>query len=178
MRAVRMARDAGALSVLPLALIYRAALHVHAGEFDRSLGPDRRVRRDRRGDRHCAPAVRVADVRRLARRGARTSQLFRGRDPGRERPGRGTSHRAGATTSTAVLYNGLGRYQDALRPAQRACEYEDLGSFGWSLSRSRRGGRPRRRHEVATAALRRLEERTSAIDSDWALGIGPGRARC
>ena len=32
-RAVQLAREAGALRILPLALMYRAALHVHAGEF-------------------------------------------------------------------------------------------------------------------------------------------------
>ena len=32
-RQLRLARDAGALSVLPLAATYRAGVHVHAGEF-------------------------------------------------------------------------------------------------------------------------------------------------
>ena len=34
----------------------------------------------------------------------------------------------------AVLYNGLGGYEAALAGARRACEYEDLGFFGWSLA--------------------------------------------
>ena len=34
---------------------------------------------------------------------------------------------------TAVLYNGLERYEAALVGAKRACEDEDLGFFGWSL---------------------------------------------
>ena len=33
-RAVQLARDAGALGELPIALIYRAAVHVYAGELD------------------------------------------------------------------------------------------------------------------------------------------------
>ena len=32
-RAVRLAREAGALTVLPVALEYRAAVHLHAGEL-------------------------------------------------------------------------------------------------------------------------------------------------
>ena len=32
-RAVQLARDTGALAVLPVALSYRACVHVHAGEF-------------------------------------------------------------------------------------------------------------------------------------------------
>src|SRR5690606_24740437 len=34
---------------------------------------------------------------------------------------------------TAVLYNGLGRYQEALAAAQKSCEDEDLGFYGWTL---------------------------------------------
>jgi len=34
---------------------------------------------------------------------------------------------------SAVLYNGLGRYQDALAGAERACEHDDLGVFGFAL---------------------------------------------
>ena len=72
---------------------------------------------------------------------------------------------------TAVLYNGLGRYQAALAAAQRACEHEDLGLFGWALDRAGRGGRPQRRARCGAGALRRLEERTRAVGTDWALGI-------
>jgi DNA-binding CsgD family transcriptional regulator len=70
-----------------------------------------------------------------------------------------------------VLYNGLGRYQDALAAAQRACEYEDFGMIGWPLTElieaAVRAGRP----DVATAAMGRLEQRTRAAGTDWALGI-------
>jgi hypothetical protein len=37
-RAVGLAREAGALAVLPVALTYRAAVHVHAGEFGAAAG--------------------------------------------------------------------------------------------------------------------------------------------
>ena len=71
-----------------------------------------------------------------------------------------------------MLYNGLGRYEDALAAAQRACEHDDLGALrlGARSSWSRRppaAAGPR----LAAAALRRLEERTSASGTDWALGI-------
>jgi DNA-binding CsgD family transcriptional regulator len=71
----------------------------------------------------------------------------------------------------AVLLNGLGRYEDALAAAQRACEYEDFGMVNWSLTElveaAVRGGRL----DVANTALGRLEERTHAAGTDWALGI-------
>jgi DNA-binding CsgD family transcriptional regulator len=76
-----------------------------------------------------------------------------------------------AELSKAVLYNGLGRYQDALAAAQRACEHEDFGMVNWPLTElveaAVRGGRP----DVATTALGLLEERTRAAGTDWALGI-------
>jgi tetratricopeptide (TPR) repeat protein len=76
-----------------------------------------------------------------------------------------------AEYARAVLYNGLGRYEDALAAAQRACEHDDLGYFAWALvelveAAARSGAR-----DVADAALSRLEERTRAAGTDWALGI-------
>ena len=72
---------------------------------------------------------------------------------------------------TAVLDNGLGRYQAALTAAQRACEHDDLGLVGWALielvEASARSDRP----QVAAAALGQLGERTHAAGTDWALGI-------
>ena len=47
--------------------------------------------------------------------------------------------------ATAVLYNGLGRYQDALAAARRACAYEDLGFFGWALGELVEAGDTKRR---------------------------------
>jgi len=72
---------------------------------------------------------------------------------------------------TAVLYNGLGRYDAALVGARRACEYEDLMFFGNSLVELVEAGARSGAREAAADALRRLEERTHASGSDWALGI-------
>jgi DNA-binding CsgD family transcriptional regulator len=72
---------------------------------------------------------------------------------------------------TAVLYNGLGRYQDALASAQRACEHDDLGLFGWALIELVEAGVRSDSRDAAGDALRKLEERTRAAGTDWALGI-------
>jgi DNA-binding CsgD family transcriptional regulator len=71
-----------------------------------------------------------------------------------------------------VLYNGLGRYEAALAGAQRACEHEDLGLFGWSLAEFVEAGARSGADEEAATALRQLDERTRAAGTDWALGIG------
>ena len=81
-----------------------------------------------------------------------------------------------AEYATAVLYNGLGRYEKAMAAARRGCEYEDLGLFGWSLTELIEAGARAGARDVAAEALRRLEERTLACGTDWALGTG-ARAR-
>ena len=73
--------------------------------------------------------------------------------------------------ATAVLYNGLGRYEEALAGAQRACEYEDLSLFGFALVELVEAGARSGASDEAAAALKHLEERTGAAGTDWALGV-------
>jgi DNA-binding CsgD family transcriptional regulator len=72
--------------------------------------------------------------------------------------------------SAALLYNGLGRYDEALAAAELACEYDDVGVLGWSLTElveaAVRSGQPER----ASGAFQRLCETTGASGTDWALG--------
>ena len=58
-----------------------------------------------------------------------------------------------------------------LRAPQRACEYEDLGLFGFALVELVEAGARSGAYDEAAAALRRLEERTGAAGTDWALGV-------
>jgi ATP/maltotriose-dependent transcriptional regulator MalT len=74
-----------------------------------------------------------------------------------------------ASYATAVLYNGLGRYDAALVAAQESCEYEDLGFFGWSLVELVEAGARSGAKEEAAAALSTLAERTTSTGTDWAL---------
>ena len=71
----------------------------------------------------------------------------------------------------AVLYNGLGRYEAAVEGARRACEDDDQGFVGWALAELVEGAARRGQPEVAAAALKRLDERARAADTDWALGV-------
>ena len=58
-RAVRLARDTGALAVLPVALVYRSGAHVFAGELDAASALIERGRRDRAS----RPATRASGSR-------------------------------------------------------------------------------------------------------------------
>jgi DNA-binding CsgD family transcriptional regulator len=76
-----------------------------------------------------------------------------------------------AEYSRAVLCNGLGRYQDAVAAAERACVHEDLGLFAWVLLELIEAGARSNAREAASEALDRLEEWTRAGGTDWALGV-------
>ena len=71
----------------------------------------------------------------------------------------------------AVLYNGLGRYEAALGPAQSAGERDELFASAWSLPELVEAATRCGQTDVANAAIDRLSERTGAAGTDWALGI-------
>ncbi|MEU1600785.1 AAA family ATPase [Streptomyces sp. NPDC005708] len=168
-RAVACAREAGALGVLPAALAYRACVHVHAGEFAEAsaLIDEARAIAEATGNPH----VRYASLVLAAWRGdlAQASDLIHAAT--QDAMTRGEGRLIGwAGYATALLHNGLGDYATAVTAAQRTVEYDDLGVLGWTLSELIEAGVRSGRHEAAHAALQRLEERTRASGTEWALG--------
>jgi DNA-binding CsgD family transcriptional regulator len=169
-RAVQLGRQSGALFVLPLALGYRAVVHLHAGEFApaSALAEEARAITEATGN---APA-NYSSLLLAAWRGVDAESLghyaWGLKDAVARGEGRGIG---GFGYATAVLHNSLGRYEAALASAQSACEYDDLGIFGFSLVELVEAGARSGAYEEAAAALRRLEERTSAVGTDWALGV-------
>jgi DNA-binding CsgD family transcriptional regulator len=167
-RHVKLARDAGALSELPLAVRSRILLHSHAGELAEgaALIAEAQVVADATGSQ-LAPygATGVAAWR--GREGEAVALIQANMDGVTSRgEGRGVT----SQYSAALLYNGLGRYDKALAAAELACEYDDIGVLGWSLTElieaAVRSGQPAR----ASGALQRLSETTGASGTDWALG--------
>jgi DNA-binding CsgD family transcriptional regulator len=169
-RQLQLARDAGALSVLPLAATYRAGVHVHAGEFAAAaaLVEEADAITEATGN---APLGYTSLVL-AAWRGqeAQALELIEAsREDATER-GEGRAITL-AEYATAVLYNGLGRYREALAAAQRASEHDDLGLFGWALIELVEAAARSRDPELAADALERLSELTGLSGTDWALGI-------
>jgi len=170
-RQVQLARDAGALTVLPIALNSRIYMHLNAGELTAAAELIEEVE-----------AVTDATGSRLAPYGVLLLAGWRGREAAaselieasmKEVVARGEG--LGLTViqwASAVLYNGLGRWEDALAAAQRAGEdpHEQLFST-WAavelIEAATRGGMP----EQAAGALERLSRSTGASGTDWALGI-------
>src|SRR3954453_13329566 len=91
----------------------------------------------------------------------------------RDAVARGEGRTLGAADyAAAVLYNGLGRYADALAAARRSSEHpEELvfstwGSFELVEAATRSG-----RSDLAAEALTQLSDATRASGTDWALGV-------
>lgn len=168
--AVASARDAGALGVLPMALSYEACYRIHTGDLATAVAL---------AEEAAAISTAIGSVPMmypsllLAAWQGRESQALRFIDAARtEAAARGEGRALSiADYATAVLYNGLGRYDAALAAATQARRYEDLGLFGWVLveliEAATRSGHP----QAAAAALEKLTERTRASATPWALGM-------
>ncbi|MEV5759546.1 AAA family ATPase [Streptomyces tendae] len=168
--AVRLARGTGALASLPVALTYRAGVHLQAGEFAEASALIDEANALNTATGNTPPdytsllLVAWRDDEHQAKKAideaARTAT-----DKGQGRA-LGLAHHV-----TAVLYNGLSRYGAALDGAQRACAYEDFGFFGWYLVELVEAGARSGAQEVAHDALDRLTETTEAAGTNWALGV-------
>jgi DNA-binding CsgD family transcriptional regulator len=169
-RGLSLARETGALSILPIATTFRAGIHVHAGEFAAAsvLMEESASISELTGT---APLVYALPML-AAYRGdaARALPLLDAADRGvASRGQRLASSLAGC--ARALLFNGLARYEDALAAAVPACANDGLDLYALALieliEAAARCGQP----GVAAPALDRLAERTQASGTEWALGL-------
>jgi DNA-binding CsgD family transcriptional regulator len=173
-RGVRVARQAGMLGVLPNAVTYRATLHIHAGSF--GLAAALIEESDAITQATEMAPLKYASLLLAAWRGVEVDALGlidAGKIEATAR-GEGMALRL-SEWITALLYNGLGRYQDAYTAAQRACGPDDLAISAWALVEQIEAGVHSGVPDATASALARLSESTQAAGTDWALGI---EARC
>ncbi|TML07257.1 MAG: LuxR family transcriptional regulator [Actinobacteria bacterium] len=171
-RGVRVARETGALHLLPYSANYLAALNVHSGAFASAavlIGETNAIT-----EATGLPPLRYAEALLAAARGDDATGLFEwGR---RNLTERGEGSGLGLWWRLiALLHNGHARYGKALAAAREACEHEDVMAYGWALVELIEAGVRDGRPDEAAAALDRLSERTQASGTEWALGI---EARC
>jgi DNA-binding CsgD family transcriptional regulator len=170
-RFVQLARDAGALSVLPLALTARSGFQVFGGEFAVASSLLEEV-----------VAVNEATGASLAPYVPLSRVIFRGREaeaaPLIEAAAREVVRRGegwGLTFIhwvTAVLHNGLGHYEEALAAAQQAAEDPRASAWcNWGLVELIEAAARSGKSELAADALDRLSQTTVASGTDWALGV-------
>jgi DNA-binding CsgD family transcriptional regulator len=171
-RHVRLTREAGALSELPLALIQRVYALLFAGELAAaaSLVEEVQVVTEATGTR-LAP---YGDLALAALRGRESEFSDLATTTKDEVVQRGEGLGIGLTDwATAVFYNGLGHYQNAMAAAEEASEYlADVSvTVNWGLVELVEAAVRCELPGRATDAMRRLSESTSASGSDWALGV-------
>ena len=169
-RGVRVARETGMLSVLPIAATYRAALHVHAGAF--SAASSLIEEADAITQATEMASLKYASLMLAAWRGNEADGLELIEAGRLSATARGEGMGLGITEwATALLYNGHGRYAEALAAAQRGCEHDDVGLFALNLVELIVAGVRNGARDTASSALDRLSQRTQASGTDWALGI-------
>jgi DNA-binding CsgD family transcriptional regulator len=170
-RQVQLARDAGALTILPLALNLRAGIHVFAGQFAaaETLAEEVHAVSDAIGN----PDMPHARLFLAGWRGQEAEALRLATSGDRDATARGEGRTIGVGRyALAVLYNGLARYDDALAAAVQATDYpEDLTFFTWGLVELIEAAGRTGKRDLAADGLRRLSEQTSTTATDWALGI-------
>jgi DNA-binding CsgD family transcriptional regulator len=169
---VRVARETGALRLLPNAVNYMAALNVHSGAFGAAAVLIDEL--DAITDATGIPPLKYAAAVLAAARGDEASGLFSW--GWRNLTERGEGSGLGLWWwNTALLRNGHGRYGDALDAARQACAHEDVMAYGWALVELIEAGVRSGQSDEAAGALERLVERTQASGTEWALGV---EARC
>jgi len=172
-RHVELARDAGALTMLPFALNSRIIAHALAGELTEAalLVEELAAVTEATG----IPFGHHGSLMLAAWQGheAELDELIDAITNDVLRRGEGIVLTF-IRWAQAVLYNGLGRYEDALAPATRASgelphEMSMLtrGSLVELIEAASRGGQI----ETATDALRQLTQLAHASGTDWALGL-------
>ena len=171
---VRLARETGALHLLPNALNHLAALNVHSGAFPTAAVLIDEVDTIAQATR--LPPLKYSAAMLAASRGDEAPALALLDLGWRNATERGEGSAVGMTWGLrALLHNGHGHYNEALAAARQACEREDVIAYGWSLVELIEAGVRSGSSDAAAAALERLSERTQASGTEWALGI---EARC
>ncbi|WP_194909322.1 helix-turn-helix transcriptional regulator [Catenulispora rubra] len=176
-RLVELARDTGALSVLPSALLLRLSNRVYAGDLAEAAAL-------------VAEATTIGEATGsgfFAHYGAMVLEPWRGAEAETRRVIDVITHdmllrgEGKVLTATgwaaAVLYNSLGRYEEAYAAALRGSQYPQelglsIGSTVELVEAAIRTGRP----AEAAAAADRISAMARTSGTDWALGTAAGVA--
>jgi tetratricopeptide (TPR) repeat protein len=169
-RQIQVARDEGALAMLPLALIARAEVHIFAGELvaATSLYAESDALSEATGRAGSGGALPLDAFGRGQDEATRqieaaTSELIaRGEGVGLTQ----------AQWASALLYNGLGRYEDALAAAEQAAEDpHELWFSTWVAVELIEAASRTGKAERALGALEWLPATARAGGNDWGLGV-------
>jgi DNA-binding CsgD family transcriptional regulator len=175
-RYVHLARTAGALSELPLALSMRSYLLMFTGELSAasSLVDEIHTVTEATGS-NPAPYGALAFAAMRGRQ-ADASALIEATIADVTRRGEGVGVSV-AERANAVLNNGLGRYREATAAAQRALQYQQHphlrypGVANWAAAELIEGATRCGMTEAASEAFDWISTMTGASATAWALGV-------
>ena len=171
-RYVELGRQVGALSEIPLALTIRVYVHMFSGELGTaaSLIGEMRVRDD--ASHSFMPLSCALHLSAMRGREAEFSALSHAASEASSGVRDGGS--ALSAVAKAILYNGLGRYQEALAAAQQVA-VEDLATENWAMVERIEAAVRAGRREIAVDTYQRLQQITESDGTGWSLGL---TARC
>jgi DNA-binding CsgD family transcriptional regulator len=170
-RHLQLARDAGALPLLVTALESKGILVTWSGDFSGAVSLIAE-----------ADAVTAATGIRMASYGGMLLAAYQGREAEASALLATTIENATASGegiavqfarwTTAVLFNGLGRYGEALVAARQASDVaRELFISHWALAELVEAAVRSGNSDLAAESLDRLVEAASASGTDWGLGI-------
>jgi DNA-binding CsgD family transcriptional regulator len=170
-RQLELAREAGALARVPMGLITGAVIDAWSGEFARAA--EAIAEADATVEATGTRLAPYATMLLVALRGGEADALTLIETAIKEAAavGQGFAVQWGEFVK-AILFNGLGRYGEALVAARRASDdTPELFISSWALAElieaASRSGVP----GDASGALERLTEHAAVAGTDWALGI-------
>jgi DNA-binding CsgD family transcriptional regulator len=172
-RLIELARQAGALTALPDALLDGTALRLATGETALATAMAREAQTV--AEATGSPLPPYGGMLAAAWRGQEaeaTRLIAAGPTEACQEAGADGQRLTAAAWATAVLSNGLSRYDEALTAAEQASEDpNEPGLATWALAELIEAAARTGALERASGALRRLAAATSAAATDWALGI-------
>ena len=175
-RYVQLARDTGALGMLPMALTIQIIMQILAGDLAAARLLLAELTAVSEGTEVWEPSYAAQLLAAWQGDHDMAAGLISATTAEVERRGEG----AGVVTAgwmLGVLYNGLGRYEAAFTAAHRAVGswQEPAITTALALAELVPAAARSGQREVASEAVQRLSEITRASGSDWALGL---QARC
>jgi DNA-binding CsgD family transcriptional regulator len=170
-RQIQLARDAGALEGLPLYLVALGVAVAWSGDFPAATSLIAEVDEVTAATGAHMPPFAALELLSLRGREAETSELI-GAILEQSEDSRHGAAVIAAQRASAVLHNGLGRYEEALAAAQQASwDPLDLYPSMWALPELVEAAARSGNTEIARNALERLAATTQPAGSDFGLGI-------
>jgi DNA-binding CsgD family transcriptional regulator len=170
-RQVRLVREAGALSLLPVALLSRIHVHLFAGELAAAASLSEELRAVTEATGIQIPPYGPLGVAAWRGREAETLELIEAMVEQVVPQGQGLGL-TGAQWAAAVLYNGLGRYDDALAAVEHVSRPPlAMGFAHWALVEMIEAGARSGNVEAAADGLDLLTQTTRPSETDWAMGV-------